>query len=195
MRPTTTRTGRNSEAYRAGCSQEPFAPHGVQRVESVGANASSRVGTINTRKFCPMFSAAILSVVLVVLTAFVHYEALRRLNDALPHIVFVARRAKVLVAMLGAIGSHVLHIALFAAAYYFLRDSLGLGGLGGQFHDVFSSYLYFSAETYTSLGFGDIYPLGQIRMVVGIEALTGLLMISWTASFTYFEMSRYWKNR
>jgi uncharacterized membrane protein len=31
-------------------------------------------------------------------------------------------------------------------------------------------------------------------MVAGMEALTGLLMISWTASFTYLEMSRYWAH-
>jgi hypothetical protein len=29
-------------------------------------------------------------------------------------------------------------------------------------------------------------------MVVGVEALTGLSMIAWTASFTYLEMQRYW---
>jgi hypothetical protein len=32
-------------------------------------------------------------------------------------------------------------------------------------------------------------------MLAGVEALTGLLMISWTASFTYLEMNRYWTNR
>ncbi|MGQ0722812.1 MAG: ion channel [Candidatus Eiseniibacteriota bacterium] len=138
-----------------------------------------------------MLDAAALSLALVALTAFGHYEMLRRLNDFLPRVAFVPRRAKVLAAMLGAMVSHGCHIALFAAAYYVLRDRLGLGSLGGQFRDVFSSY-YFSAETYTSLGLGDVYPVGQIRMVVGVEALTGLLMISWTASFTYLEMSRYW---
>lgn len=56
-------------------------------------------------------------------------------------------------------------------------------------------FWYFSIETYTSLGLGDIDPLGQLRLLTGIEALTGLLMISWTASFTYLEMSRYWKDR
>jgi hypothetical protein len=139
-----------------------------------------------------MSYAAALSLVLVLLSAFAHYEVLRRLNDVLPRVAFVPRRAKVLAVMLGAMFSHGCHIALFALAYYVLRDSLGLGSLGGQFRDVFSSYLYFSAETYTSLGLGDVYPVGQIRMVVGVEALTGLLMISWTASFTYLEMSRYW---
>jgi len=27
---------------------------------------------------------------------------------------------------------------------------------------------------------------------MGIETLTGLLMISWTASFSYLEMRRFW---
>ena len=32
-----------------------------------------------------------------------------------------------------------------------------------------------------------------MRILAGMEALTGLLMISWTASFTYLEMGRHWK--
>jgi hypothetical protein len=31
-----------------------------------------------------------------------------------------------------------------------------------------------------------------MRLVAGIEALVGLLMIGWTASFTYLDMSRHW---
>jgi len=142
-----------------------------------------------------MFAAIILSVLLATLSAFIHYEVLRWLNELLPDMQLIARRAKVLVAVLGALASHACHIALFAAAYYLLRDRFGLGVFGGQFQDVFSAYLYFSSETYTSLGLGDIFPLGPLRMVVGIEALTGLMMISWTASFTFLEMSRYWKTR
>jgi hypothetical protein len=74
-----------------------------------------------------------------------------------------------------------------------LRDKFGLGGFGGEFKDSFPSFVYFSSETYTTLGLGDIYPSGSLRLVTGIEALTGLLMISWTASFTYLEMRRYWE--
>jgi hypothetical protein len=47
------------------------------------------------------------------------------------------------------------------------------------------------SATTTSLGFGDVYPVGEMRLVAGIETLTGL-MISWTASFTYLEMGRHW---
>lgn len=136
--------------------------------------------------------ATLLCLVLVGSCVLLHYETLRWLNDLLTRVRVIADRAKVLVAMVGAMGSHLVQIALFASAYYLLRDRFGLGQFGGAFQDVFTSFLYFSAETYTSLGFGDIYPIGQLRLVTGIEALTGLLMISWTASFTYLEMRRHW---
>ena len=65
--------------------------------------------------------------------------------------------------------SHFLQIILFAAAYFLLRDRFGLGTFGGDFVDTFPNFLYFSTETYTSLGFGDIYPMGAIRMLTGLE--------------------------
>jgi hypothetical protein len=129
----------------------------------------------------------------MVLCAFIHYEALRFLDDVRLPTALAPAKAKVLIAVLGAMDSHACHVMLFAAAYYLLRDGLGYGGFGGVFHDEISSFIYFSMETYTTLGYGDIYPLGKLRIIVGSEALTGLLMIGWTASFTYLEMSRYWK--
>jgi Ion channel len=140
-----------------------------------------------------MIAATVVSVLLVVVSALIHYEALRLVNDFLPTARLIASRAKVLVALNGALISHLFQIALFGAAYYLLQDKFGLGAFEGQFTNSFASFLYFSAETYTTLGFGDIYPVGQLRLLTGIESLTGLLMISWTASFTYLEMRRYWE--
>ena len=56
----------------------------------------------------------------------------------------------------------------------------------------FVDYLYFSTATYTSLGYGDIYPLGGLRLMAGIETITGLMMIAWSASFTYLTMEKFW---
>jgi hypothetical protein len=140
-----------------------------------------------------MMIAASLSLMLTVVSSLLHYECLRLLNDSLPRAKFIENRAKVVAALAGAMISHLCQILLFAVAYYLLRDHLGLGGFGGQFHDAFANFVYFSAETYTSLGLGDIYPSGSLRLVTGIETLTGLLLISWTASFTYLEMQRYWE--
>lgn len=135
-----------------------------------------------------------LSLGLLFSCVYLHYRALVSLNYWLPRLEAVSSTRKVLVAMLGATVSHGLQIAWFAAAYYLLRDQFALGVLSGNFQDRFSNFLYFSAETYTSLGFGDIVPGGGLRIVAGIEALTGLMTISWSASFTYLEMSRYWKS-
>jgi hypothetical protein len=52
--------------------------------------------------------------------------------------------------------------------------------------------MYFSAETYTSVGYGDVVPVGHVRLLAGIEALNGLVLIGWTASYTYIAMERFW---
>jgi len=142
-----------------------------------------------------MPQAVMLSLFLVSTCTLLHYESLKLLNEYLPGATLIKPRAKVLAAMGGALLSHMAQIMLFAGAYHLLRDNFGLGGFGGHFGSSFSSFLYFSSETYTSLGLGDIYPTGTLRLVAGIEALTGLLMIGWTTSFTYLEMRRYWDVR
>ena len=140
-----------------------------------------------------MPQAVMLSLFLICACTLLHYESLKLLNEFLPKAKMIRPRAKVLVAIGGASLSHLAQIMLFAGAYHLLRDNFGLGGFGGHFGSSFSGFLYFSSETYTSLGLGDIYPTGTLRLVAGIEALTGLLMIGWTTSFTYLEMRRYWE--
>jgi Ion channel len=141
-----------------------------------------------------LIPAIILSFLLGSASALIHFESLKLLSDYLPHATLIETRAKVLAALSGAMVSHLIQIVLFAAAYHLLRDSFDLGGFNGHFKNAFSSFFYFSIETYTSLGIGDIYPSGSLRLVTGIEALIGLLMIGWTASFTYIEMRRYWNG-
>lgn len=139
-----------------------------------------------------MLPSLLMSVSLVATCVLIHYEALRCMNESLPHVTFVRERQKVLFAIFGALGSHLVQITLFALAFLILHHTLGLGLIGERFDNSFATYLYFSAETYTSLGFGDIFPAGEVRILAGVEALTGLLMISWSASFSYLEMRRFW---
>ncbi len=138
-----------------------------------------------------MLLTAGLTALLVALSTFVHYEALRLCNEYFPRLHWIPGRAKVLLAIGTAFCSHLAQITFFAGAYWLLHDT-AMGSLGGQIQNPAVSFLYFSAETYTSLGFGDVYPVGEMRLIAGIEALTGLLMISWSASFTYLEMCRHW---
>lgn len=70
----------------------------------------------------------------------------------------------------------------------------GFGYLEGNFDDSLIDCVYFSFTNYTSLGYGDIKPLGNIRFAAGIEAITGLSLIIWSASFMLMEMTQFWQD-
>ena len=131
---------------------------------------------------------------LVVATGFLHYEILRGLNTRLP-VLGMPDRFKLLVVIAVAFIAHALEILLYGIAVYLLVGRMGVGNLAGATDSLFSASLYFSAETYTSLGFGDVTPTGPIRLLAGVEALNGLLLIGWTASFTYISMERFWNTQ
>jgi len=138
-----------------------------------------------------MLISSLFATLLVVLSTFTHYEVLRFLSNYVPRIR-IRPRARLLAVLFGTFFGHLLEISFYAVAYYSLRDRFGLGNFGGKFADNFTSYLYFSGETYTTIGLGDIYPLGSLRLITGIEALNGLLLIGWSASFTYLVMQKFW---
>lgn len=73
-------------------------------------------------------------------------------------------------------------------------DAGHFGHLGSPEPDILNC-AYFSFATYTTLGYGDISPVGALRFLAGLEALTGLVLITWTASFMYFEMRQYWSSQ
>lgn len=134
----------------------------------------------------------VLTVFLVMACVLIHYETLRLISDVLIPKMAVPPRSRLLIVMAAAFLAHTVEVWAFAISYFLFSDHLGLGTLGGQADHSFAEFLYFSTQTYTSLGFGDVYPIGGLRLVAGVEALLGLLMIGWTASFTYLQMERFW---
>ena len=140
-----------------------------------------------------MVIVALSCILILVLATVLHYEVLRMLSCALPRFA-VAARAKLLIVMFAAFIAHALEIFLYGAGYFALSRTPGLGALSSTAHPVLSVCLYFSAETYTSLGFGDIVPSGPLRLLAGTETLNGLLLIGWSASFTYLSMERFWNR-
>lgn len=129
---------------------------------------------------------------LLVASTLLHYEALGYLNSRLPG-WRIPRRFKVVVVILGAFCAHAIEMALYGGTLYALVTWLGAGQLSGSSGTSWLSCLYFSAETYTSLGFGDLTPIGPVRLLAGTEALNGLLLVAWSASFTYLSMERFWQ--
>ena len=121
----------------------------------------------------------------------IHYELLYRISRWIP-IMKIRHRFRIVMGVFSAIIAHTIEIMVFAIAYYFFDQVFGWGSLRGNFDGSMGDYVYYSFTTYTTLGFGDIEPFGHVRFLTGLESLTGLVLITWTASFLYYEMQRYW---
>ncbi|MBX9759612.1 MAG: potassium channel family protein [Beijerinckiaceae bacterium] len=139
-----------------------------------------------------MLIAIAFAIGLVVASVLIHYEALRLTSDFIPRLV-IRPQQRILVVLAAIMFVHVSVIGLFAASYYMLSAKLGVGSMHGEFQGSALDFFYYSASTYTTLGIGDVYAQGPMRIVSGIQSLTGLVMISWSASFTYLHMERFWE--
>jgi hypothetical protein len=137
-----------------------------------------------------MLSEMAIAVVLVVTSILVHYEALRLLSTFVPDLK-VAVRIKVLIVVIGCFIAHTIEVWLYAGAFLLIFKS-GRGSLKGQVDESFADFLYFSATSYSTMGIGDVYPTGALRLISGIEGINGLFLIAWSTSFTYFVMDRLW---
>ncbi len=130
---------------------------------------------------------------LLLMSTAIHFEMLRALSTVLPSMRMPAR-AKLILVILGTFCAHAAEILLYALVIYVLVRYLHLGTLGEVHRFSLSAAVYFSAETYTSLGYGDVVPSGDLRLLAGVEALNGLLLIGWSASYTYISMERFWSG-
>ncbi|MGD8804041.1 MAG: ion channel [Gammaproteobacteria bacterium] len=131
---------------------------------------------------------------IIALAVLIHYEFLYRTSALIPKMK-IKHRFRIVFGVFGALVAHSIEIMLFASAYYLLPEFGSWGYLTGNFDASFADCIYFSYTTFTTLGVGDIEPHGRIRHLVGMESLTGLLLITWTASFLYYEMQRYWDRQ
>ncbi len=132
---------------------------------------------------------------LVVLTVIFHYEVLRLLSIHIQELRLPFRvRLRMVLIMLAIFTTHIAEVFLFALGLFIASSALGLGELNGIGADgTFGDFLYFSLVSYTTLGLGDIFPSGGLRLITGIESLIGLLMITWSASFTFLYMEKFWR--
>lgn len=128
---------------------------------------------------------------LVLATVIIHYEAMRLITELLPRIG-IQPRLRILVVIIGVFIAHTCEIWVFGIAYWVMSGPLDMGTVTGHTTGEFFDFIYFSIVVYTSLGFGDIQPFEHVRLIAGVESLVGLLMIGWSASFTYLMMEKLW---
>ena len=130
----------------------------------------------------------------VILAALIHFEGLTWLSPRLSRVGGPKRRI-VLYAVLSLILLHIAEIWLFGLAYHVLLLWPDTGKISGAISTNVFDHVYFSATVFTTVGFGDLSPAGPIRFLAGTEALTGFVLIGWSASFTYLEMERLWRPK
>ncbi len=134
---------------------------------------------------------ALICILLVASTIAIHYEGLRLASSRLAHLPMTARM-RIIVIIAAAFVSHICQVFIYALAYLLLEKVGGFGSIDGpRGHDLGDAF-YFSVSSYTTLGIGDLFPRGALRLISGVEALNGLVMVGWTASMTYLYMEKFW---
>ena len=141
-----------------------------------------------------VIGVSLITGILVFINILLHYEVMTLLNAVLMRLKFLAR-IRILLLMFGLIITHLVEIWIFEAGYYFLDGREGFGSIVGPVQEGALDYVYFSSVTYTTLGYGDLVPVGPIRLLSAIEGLSGLLLVAWSSSFTFIEMHRFWRQR
>lgn len=78
---------------------------------------------------------------------------------------------------------HFVEILLWAFAYLLVaKDEL----------PSLESAVYFSAVTFTTLGYGDITLSSEWRLLSGFEAIGGIVLIGWTTAFLFAVLQKTW---
>ncbi|WP_428389891.1 ion channel [Mucisphaera sp.] len=94
------------------------------------------------------------------------------------------------------ITAHLFQIGVFTSCHY-LAEFVGrdrIGELAGDTNGSMFDRYYFSAVVFSTLGFGDIRPLGPLRILYAVQALCGLVLIAWSASLTYHQLQEHFKS-
>lgn len=141
----------------------------------------------------PYWITVFVTATAVIICVTIHYEGLRALSDLLP-IPKKHHRRRIIVLITCLLLLHIIEIWVFGIGYYFLQTVEGIGEfVGDDLVDLFDS-VYYSATVFTTLGFGDIVPRGPLRFMTGVEAVSGLTFITWSASYTLLEMLKTWDD-
>jgi voltage-gated potassium channel Kch len=78
-----------------------------------------------------------------------------------------------------AVLAHLVEICLWGLFYYWR----------GIMPDAEISF-YFSAVTYATIGYGDVVPPENWRLLASMEGLTGILMCAWSGGFFFATVAR-----
>jgi len=132
-----------------------------------------------------------ITAIAVIASVSLHYEGLRLLNKM--KIQGLNDRHRIIFMILCIMLLHIVEVWIFGIAYYWLLLQGQFGSFEGIANVALFDAVYFSATVFSTLGFGDIVPIGAIRFMTGTQSIAGLTLITWSASFTFLEMMSFKK--
>jgi hypothetical protein len=96
----------------------------------------------------------------------------------------VVRRVGLLVGLfIFIVPLHLIQIALWAVVFW----------RAGELPTL-ETAVYFSINTYTTVGFGDVVLGPSWRVLAGIEGLTGLVLVGWSTAFVFAIVNRMYEH-
>lgn len=141
----------------------------------------------------PHILVASSTIALVFIAVSIHYEAFLALRTHLRN----SRRSpryRLLILMLSLVTVHVVQIWLFGLLAFGLITWYSAGALVGYPVQLLD-FIYMSAVTYSTVGYGDLEPIGPVRFLYGTEALIGFSLLTWSASMTFSEVQSQWNQQ
>jgi len=117
-----------------------------------------------------------------------HYLCLKRLKSWLDD-TKINSYLRLLVVFYGIIISQLV-AALWFAIGFRASINLGLGSFNGDGEIAFIDIFYFSLINLTTLGMAQLEPLGNLNLLSGMEAMTGFLLVSCSASLIFKTMNQ-----
>jgi hypothetical protein len=141
-----------------------------------------------------MFKLALIGAALVVITVIIHAFGtavwLTILGRRFTHGDGAIRAGKTPHVLIGTVVVllvlHTLEIIVWAYAYLVLLPT----GELASFEDA----VYFSFVTFTTLGYGDITLTENWRLLSGIEALNGIMLVGWSTAMLFAVVQRMWQG-
>ena len=133
-----------------------------------------------------MFANLALGTGLIFITVVVHMTAMILLGDfsnVLIERLDIQRRQSRMIAMvlvvLGLFFAHTIEVWLWAIAFWTLNAIPN-----------FETALYFSATTFSTLGYSDVHITDTWRLLASLEGIDGFLLIGWSTAFLVAASTR-----
>lgn len=80
---------------------------------------------------------------------------------------------------------HIVEVTIWALVY--------LRALPAGAEWTLEQAVYFSLVTFTTLGYGEITLGPELRLLSGIEALNGIVLVGWSTAFLFALLQRIWR--